>query len=415
MKLELLDPNYCATVVQVKSLVELENCDNLLGFPVFGYTAIVSKDTKIGDWGIVFTAETQLSEAFCFENNLYRDTLLNKDQSKKWYMENNRRVKAMKFRWNKSSALFMPLESLYMKEPEEVLFEWDSFNSIYGVEVCRKYVIISEELKRQNKLRGKTKVFSKIDNKTFPEHLDTENYFRNKQNYKDNDRVTITQKLHGSSGRFWYVKVRKQLSFIERLLQKLWVKIENTKYDYVYGSRRVIKNGIVVGFYKDDIRKEISERYQLNMPKDIVFYGEIIGYAGQSQIQKDYTYNQKEGECDLYVYRMTFVNEDGIQIDFDYHTMEEMCTNLGIKVVPLLREWLHENIDIDRFLNVKYFDTLYSNAVPLYDKSICDEGVVVRRDGVCPYITKAKSPDFLEKESKDLDGWIIDTETQESN
>ena len=116
MKLEVTEKNYCATIVKIDRLFPLENCDNLLGFSIFGYTAIVSKDTKEGDIGIVFTAETQLSEDFCKENNLYRDATLNSDQTKKGYIEANRRVRAVKLRGNKSSALFLPIESLsYLK------------------------------------------------------------------------------------------------------------------------------------------------------------------------------------------------------------------------------------------------------------------------------------------------------------
>jgi hypothetical protein len=53
-------------------------------------------------------------------------------------------------------------------------------------------------------------------------------------------------------------------------------------------------------------------------------------------------------------------------------------------------------------------------AVPLCKESICDEGIVIRKEWLQPYVTKLKSPKFLEKETKDLDEWIIDLETQES-
>lgn len=116
MKLTVNNQNYSAAIVKTETIIQLEWCDNIVGVPFFWYQAIVSKDVSIWDIGIVFTAETQLSEQYCFENNFYRDPELNKDKSKKWYMEINRRVRAMKFRWHKSSALFMPLESLnYIK------------------------------------------------------------------------------------------------------------------------------------------------------------------------------------------------------------------------------------------------------------------------------------------------------------
>jgi hypothetical protein len=60
--------------------------------------------------------------------------------------------------------------------------------------------------------------------------------------YHDNDYITVTQKLHGTSGRFGNILVRKQLNLFERLLQKLGVKIQDKEYDYIAGSRRVVKD-----------------------------------------------------------------------------------------------------------------------------------------------------------------------------
>ena len=82
MKLDVKNKNYCATIIKVHNLLELENCNNVVGFPIFGYQAIVGKDTKIAQLGILFTAETQLSEDFCRENNLFRKKELNKTPEK---------------------------------------------------------------------------------------------------------------------------------------------------------------------------------------------------------------------------------------------------------------------------------------------------------------------------------------------
>jgi hypothetical protein len=87
----------------------LEDCDNVVGTPIFGFQAIVGKDSKPGDLGIVFPAESQLSEEYCRVNNLFRHGDLNDDESAKGYLEDNRRVKAMKFRGHRSDCLFMPL------------------------------------------------------------------------------------------------------------------------------------------------------------------------------------------------------------------------------------------------------------------------------------------------------------------
>lgn len=125
MKIDKLqNPNYCATVVKIKNIIPLENCDNVVATTIFGFQAIVGKDTKIGDIGIVFPAETQLSDEYCYENNLYRHADKNRNEGEKGYIEDNRRVKAVKFRGNPSSCLFASLESL--KFNGETLFPMTS-------------------------------------------------------------------------------------------------------------------------------------------------------------------------------------------------------------------------------------------------------------------------------------------------
>jgi len=107
-----LNPNYCATVVAIKNKLDLAGCDNVVGTTMFGYQAIISKHIEIGTLGIVFPAETQLSEAYCAENNMYRHAENNRDKTAKGYIEDSRRVRAIKFRGHVSNALFMPLNSL---------------------------------------------------------------------------------------------------------------------------------------------------------------------------------------------------------------------------------------------------------------------------------------------------------------
>lgn len=99
-------------VVEIKTLIPLDNCDNVQGAIIFGNQIIVGNDTKIGDIGLYFPVETQLSSEFCSSNNLYRKAELNVDPEKKGYIEENRRIRCVKFRGNKSEGFFIPLNSL---------------------------------------------------------------------------------------------------------------------------------------------------------------------------------------------------------------------------------------------------------------------------------------------------------------
>jgi len=420
MKLTITNPNYCATIIEVKNLIPLDNCDNLVWLPIFWYTCIVSKDVKIWDIGIVFTAEVKLSDEYCRENNLYRHAELNKDKEQKGYIEDHRRVKAMKFRWNKSSALFMPLSSLnYLWISEKELTIWNSFNEIDWKEICSKFIPVMNWPK--NKQRGTQKRFERIDCKTFPEHLETENYFRNSTKYKNQDWITITQKLHWTSWRFWYVKVRRKLGRFERLLKKFWVNIAEIEYDYIAGSRKVIKDAKVDKefnhYYKSDIWNEKLEECKTSIPKDYILYWEIIWRVGEAPIQKWYTYRIPKGESKLYIYRIAITNDDWITVDLDYYTMREFCLANGLNCVPLLREWEHKDFNANLYLDTKYYwysGMAFMDAVPLDDESPCDEWVVIRKDWLQPFLTKAKSPLFYEFESANLDKWEVDIEQEQS-
>ena len=41
--------NYCANIVEIKSVHPLEKCDNIQGTVIFGNQVIIGKDVKPGD------------------------------------------------------------------------------------------------------------------------------------------------------------------------------------------------------------------------------------------------------------------------------------------------------------------------------------------------------------------------------
>lgn len=421
MKLEVKNSNYCATIVKIHNLINLENCDNVVGFPVFGYQAIVGKDSKIGQLGVLFTAETQLSENFCKENNLFRKKELNKNSEKVGYFEENRRVKALKFRGHKSSALFMPIESLsYLNINTNEFKEGDTFDTINGIEICKKYVIKDYKSNRENKVGGQSKIFKRVEAKLFPEHLDSENFFRDTHKYKDNDYIYVTQKLHGTSGRFGNILVKKQLKWWEKVLKSFGVNVIENEYDYIAGSRRVIKDPKTESnynhYYNSDIWNQWLEKVKHLIPKDYIFYGEIIGWTeDNSPIQKNYTYNMESGKSELYIYRICKINQDGFSCDLSWVQVKEMCKNLGLKYCPDMWEGFYNEFTeyrfLDGILDEKFYELGYTECVKCDSNSPVDEGVCIRIEGIQPYITKAKSAVFLEHETKQLDKGEIDLES----
>ena len=206
--------NYCAVVTKIKNLIPLDNCDNVQATTIHGFQAIIGKDVKVGDIGIVFPAETQLSDEFCRENNLYRHGDKNKDESKMGYIEDNRRVKAVKFRGHPSSCLFMPLESLKWTGVKiDKLKEKDEFDVLNGKEICKKYVVKVRQ-PRTNKQR-QHKRFERVEPKFMPEHFDSDNYFKWEDSIDPEIEVIVTQKLHGTSIRIGNTVVKRKLNALE--------------------------------------------------------------------------------------------------------------------------------------------------------------------------------------------------------
>lgn len=410
------NPNYAATVVAVKSITPLANCDNVVGTPLLGYQAIVSKDTEVGDIGIVFTAETQLSDEFAQVNNLYRHAEKNNRPDQKGYLEDNRRIKAMKFRGHRSDALFMPLSSLaYAGSDWTNLLPGDTFDYLNGHEICRKYEVKTKTPGTQN-----TPKASRVEEKFFPKHFDTENFFKNFDGIDPGAFITVTQKIHGTSLRVGNIPVARKLSWLERLAKRFGVKVTETEYAMVYGSRNMTKdsnNPAQAHYYDSDIWTYQGRVFD-GIPEGYLVFAEIVGWTPDgAPIQKGFTYGLDCRESEVYVYRVAQVNSQGITVDLSWGQVKEFCAKYNFKVVPELWAGMNAARTADEFaedfLDQK-FHLRYSNAVPLSGDSPCDEGVCIRIEGMTPKVYKAKSPKFLQHETKMIDKEVLDIEASDA-
>jgi hypothetical protein len=406
--------NYAATVVSIKEVHPLEGCDNVQGTIIFGFQAIVGKDVKPGDLGLVFPAETQLSDEYTSANNLYRHADKNADKTKTGYIEDNRRIRAMKFRKQRSDCLFMPLESLsYIKKFDiSKLSEGDTFDKVGDHEICNKYVI-KRKVSQQRVEKNKDK-FVRVDKKFLPEHYDSDNYFRYSDTIPPNREIIVTQKLHGTSIRIGNTIVARRLGLREQIAKRLGISVKEQEYDYIFGSRKVIKdvnNPNQNHFYDTDIWTEEGKKLEGTIPEGFVLYGELVGWTPENgAIQRNYTYDAPVGTCDLYIYRVAFVNPDGFICDLAWDQAVEFCKDRGLKTVPTLWKGVMGDFRVEDFMDVKYREMGYVQAIPLAKESPCDEGVCIRVDGIAPYILKAKSPMFLEHETKMMDQEVEDIE-----
>jgi len=405
--------SYAAVVVRINNVVQLNGLDNLVGAPLLGYQALISKQTDVTQLAVLFTAETQLSEEYARTNNLHRHGNLNDDPTVTGYLEDNRRVKAIKLRGHRSDALLMPLLSLaYTGYNLTQLQAGDTFDKLNGHEICRKYVRRGRNT--QGSPRATIDNNTRVDKKYLPEHFDTANYFRSMHLLNDGDKIVITQKLHGTSIRIGHTLVARKLKWKERLAKKLGIKVQTTEYDYVYGSRKVIKdpnNPNQNHYYGMDLWSNEGKKLEGLLPRGYVLYGELVGWTpDHAPIQRGYTYGIPEGERELYVYRVTYVNVDGHQTDLGWEQVKEFCNSIGVKHVPELDygHWLDESEIAEYWLDKRLADCL-SNVLPV-DYGTVDEGICLRREGLRPLILKAKSPMFLQHETKMLDKEVEDIE-----
>lgn len=312
MKLTYNNENYAATVVEIRILVPLDGCDFVQAAIIMGNQVIVGKDVKEGDIGLYFPLETQLTEAYLKYNNLYRKSELNLEPTKKGFFEENGRVRCVKFRGHKSEGLFMPLESVgYACDDLKLLQLKDTFDSIGEHLICKKYIIKRGTVGLSSSKKGrkqKRKDESRLVENQFKFHDTTSMLYKNLHKIEPKSLISITYKMHGTSGISSYILCKRNISVLERIgafIHNLYTNVTTLfkknfrlipiEYDYIYSSRKVIKNEFLNQhnnhFYKEDIWEMAHNELKDFLQKGITFYYEIVGFLPSGKaIQKDYDY-----------------------------------------------------------------------------------------------------------------------------
>lgn len=419
MKLEIIesDSNYVATIVKLPELKKVDGLDNLMVANVFGYNCLVSKDSNPSTLYVFFPAECVLSEKFLHFNNLYRKSELNFDKDKKWFFEESWRVKAVKFKGIVSSWFIIPIESLQWFGYDKWFKIWDTFHSIDWEKICWKYrrPVAPEKLTKSQRISKRLEKFDIVIPNQFRFHADTPQFLRFLSDFKEGDKIVITEKLHWTSAVFSNVLTKRKLSRIEKFGKFLGMNIRDTEYYHLYSSRTVIKNDDIDdernqgwGYYWEDIWWIYAKQLESKIEKGITLYGEIVGYTPSGgYIQKGYHYGCKEGESKFYVYRITYTTPDGNVIEFTDSQIRQYCSLRSIEVVPLISymDW-NTNLNLAE-INARWLAEKVEMMCPLNDNKVPREGVVIRRDGQDTYSAyKLKSQLFLTWETKQLDeGW----------
>ena len=434
------NPNYAATVVRLNTFIDLANCDNVKHALIYGNSVIVAKNAPVGEMGIFFPVETQLSKEFLGANNLYaKPEYGNIDPNKKGYFTEQGRVKAVRFRGHKSEGFWIPVHSLaFTGINPAALTEGDTFDFIGDIEICRKYIIRTSG-NGANKTRAKVaRLEDSIVDNQFRFHFDTENLRKNISKLRVTETISISSKWHGTSAVFANVLVKRKLSFLERLVRRVGVRVQETEYGLTHSSRRVVKGiaGVdksnAVHFYGSDVWGVVAKEIADRLPKSYTVYGEIVGYTPDGKaIQaapggKAYHYGCAHGMHKFLVYRVTTTNPDGKVLDLPWRTMMEFCSKYGFEPVKELYYGpITDLIPWDSTMDIRdwqqnvltYLEKTYVNdsMCPYNNNEVPEEGIVVRIDSLEECISfKLKNFLFLEAETKLNDAGVLDIETSES-
>lgn len=434
-------------IVKIEHLRPHTNADRLQIATIFGNDVIVDLNVAIGDIGVYFPSDLQLSKEFCEINDLVRRKDENGNPCGGYLDPDKRNIRPIKLRGEKSDGLYLPIKCLEYTQGR--LKIGDRIDVVNGHEICCKYIPVIK-----NKTSSKTKKCNKVRKHTAPvaplfiEHADTEQLNYNLDAFKVGDQIEITLKMHGTSNRVAYVPVLKKFkrTLFDRILGREGKPIY--EYDYISGTRRTVFDSFDGDFYGSNaFRKQFEDRLRGKLYKGEEVYFEIVGFtdAGtpimpigdNNKVGKDFVkqYGEKTvfsygcapndkdlPQSEMYVYRMTMTNEDGAVVEYTPDFMRYRCEQMGVKCVPVFAKatidcegvhiyapdnelygFVHETDNVGD--TVKLVAEKYYDGPDPIGKTHIREGVVVRivnRPKFCAY--KHKNFSF-----KVLEGIIKDT------
>lgn len=372
---------HCGYVVKVENLRPHGNADRLQIATFFGNDTCVGLNTILGEIGIYFPTDLQLSVEYCDKNNLVRKKDENGNNIGGYMDPDKRNVTAVRLRGERSDGLYMPLSSLEFTGINlDDLNVGDTIDVVNGVEICRKYI------PRGNKRRGGGQSDGNRTRKKkvpvaplFAEHADTEQLAYNLAAFKPGDQVEVTLKMHGTSQRTGYLPTLKgyKKNILDYILRREGTPIYD--WGYVTGTRRTVLENYEGGYYGDNEFREIhSKVFEGKLHKGESVYYEVVGFTntgtpimGSSSNAKlnDKEFIKQYGDttvfsygCEpngkktmygidengdkfgieqdapqsaMYVYRMTITNEDGDVVEYTPDFMRYRCEQMGVKCVPV--------------------------------------------------------------------------------
>lgn len=469
---------YTGFITRLKNVHKHSNADRLQIGECFGNSVIVSLDYQDGQLGVYFPVDGQLSEEFCKVNDLVRRKDENGNPCGGYLDPDKRNIKALKLRGEKSDGLFLPLTCLANFTTVSDLKEGDTIDILNGVEICKKYIPKRKysnkpyQVARRAKANLAPTFYEHVDTAQLAYNL---GQFKTGdvveltlKMHGTSGRTGYLPKLVGYKDSFgcWLSNAFAKLSAKLRG-QKHAPEIKHDgepiyEYGYVTGTRRVVLDGIRDGGYYDDnsFRHAMAKKFEGKLRKGEVVYYEIVGFVNEntpimasvknSKIS-DKAFTKQYGEetvfsygcdpnggweeqqysaapdslswdqtipprCQVYVYRMTVVNEDGDEYELSPEQMRLRCDQMCVKYVPVFEKFMipefemEDNIDTTQFQVMTPGEYVLRKVEQYFDgpdpigKSHIREGVVARivnRPNIAVYKHKNFSFKVLEGIAKD--------------
>jgi hypothetical protein len=364
--------NYRATFTKIDAVFPIPGADRLVRAIVCGRDVVISKDLPRDNIYVYVPVETSLSHKFLSKNNLYRISSesyqlndnfeevtealcsgksLEELSGMGGYFETNGRVKQIKIRGVYSQGYLADIKSLQAAYP--ILNQWSEYEfedvvgesfDVVGDEVfCEKYLVggkrpVEQKANDQKHYQQRSKNLRRarvLVPGQFKYHYDTPHFEDCYKGFRPTDDVTISVKVHGSSGIFANVLCYKQT---DNKFKKILYSIFHPKeYRLLYASRTKIRNEKVYDvpreanyFYGSDIWAPVRDLLADHITTGMIVYGEIVGYVGGTtkMIQKGHDYGCRPGEWKFMPYRIVEVDRKGNRREWNLGEVATWTDNL---------------------------------------------------------------------------------------
>lgn len=441
IKSKYADVNYLAKIVNIEHFVKHSNPEvtRMKCAVVDGFRIAVDIDSQPGYY-VYFPTNCQINGEFLRYACLYRHSELNADPTKSGFFGDNGRVSAIKLKGEVSDGFIIPfdvfnsfLKNTFGKELNAKDITNLEFNKVKIKDdyywINKKYVVPSTRKSRCAQETGGKKIKSgnRIIETQFHKHYDTTLLRKTPWVITPDSLISITSKIHGTSGISAYLLCEQPLTFFDKIRRFIsgfgWTK-SIQGYEYIYSSRNIV-------FSKDQVYTEADKIVRPHLTKGLSVYYEIVGFLPNGKyIQNGYDYccdPPKEGEVYTHekhfkvrVYRITLTNVDGVVHEFSAREVQQWCNSVGLTpVYELYYGYAKDlyNIRTKRSFATRFMEKLANDDKFFMEKDsfecnnkVPQEGLVIKIEDSFSRAFKLKTFSFLNREQKELDAGVANIE-----